>query len=313
MKRIATLGLASLLISSSLTMSTAFAFSDLEDGQAAAVNALKDRGVVSGIDSEHFAPKVQISYAQSVQMIVKALDLNIDMIRFKSLPVASGTYTNIADNAWYANAFVIAYYNGLEIPKDVNPNATVTREQFGDLLVRALEKKGNFPKLKIVPATINDENQITPEYQGALQRMLHYKIAELDKDGKFNPKSQLTRGGAAIWVYNAIRVLNDHAQTPAPAPAPVEAVSVTVEKVNDDVNKVTLSRGEKPSAGYSIDINNIRFDQSGQAVITYTLSDPQPDSMNASVITEAKAVTYLPVKYKVVTELATVSPDSQVN
>ncbi|WP_240417671.1 S-layer homology domain-containing protein [Paenibacillus periandrae] len=175
--------------------------------------------------------------SEAICIHVKALDLNIDMIRFKSLPVASGTYTHIADNAWYANAFVIAYYNGLEIPKDVNPNAAVTREQFGDLLVRALEKKGNFPQIKIVPAAISDENQITPEYQGALQRMLHYKIAELDKDGKLNPKSQLTRGGAAIWVYNAIRVLNEHVLAPEPAPAPVEAVSVTVEKVNDDVKR----------------------------------------------------------------------------
>jgi hypothetical protein len=298
MKKIATLTLTSLLLSS-LTFSTAFAFTDVDEGQTGAISTLQDRGVVSGIDSEHFVPKGKISYAQSVQMIVKGLDLNMDLLRFVKQPLASDTYTNIPNDAWYADVFIIAHYNGLEIPKDVNPNATITREQFGDLLVRALEKKGNFPMVKMF-IEIKDEAQINPEYQGALQRMLLYKIAELDKDGKFNPKSELTRGEAATWVYNAIGVVDSHTQKPAP----VEEVAVIVEKINDDVNKVTLSRGEKPSAGYGIEINSIRFEQDGRAVITYALRDPQPGSMNASVITEAKAVTYVSSKYKAVAESA---------
>ena len=116
----------------------------------------------------------------------------------------------------------------------------------------------------------------------------------------FNPKAELTRGEAAGWIYNAIRVLETHIQKPAP----VEDVSVTVEKVTDDVNKVTLSRGQKPNSGYSIAIQNVRFDKNGQAVISYTLQDPKPDTMYADVITEAKAVTYVSSAYKAVAEPA---------
>lgn len=298
MKKLIALTLTSLMVGS-LTFSTAFAFSDVEDGQAEAVSALQSRGVVSGIDNEHFVPKGKISYAQSVQMIVKGLDLNIDTLKFVKKPEASDTYTNIPNDAWYADAFIIAHYNGLEIPKDVNPNAIITREQFGNLLVHALEKDGNFPLVKMY-VVIKDADQITPEYQGALQRMLLYKITSLDKDGKLNPKGELTRGEAATWVYNASKVAAAHTQKPAPA----ENVSVAVEKINDDVNKVTLSRGSKPSAGYGITITGIRFEQDGQAVITYTLQDPQPDSMNATVITEPQAVTYVSSKYKAVAEPA---------
>ncbi|SDN72454.1 S-layer homology domain-containing protein [Paenibacillus sp. yr247] len=299
MNKIAALTLTSLLFSS-LTFGTAFAFSDLDEGQSEAVLALKDRGVVSGIDNEHFVPKGKISYAQSVQMIVKGLNLNLDLMKFKKQPLASDSYTTIPNDAWYADAFIIAHYHGLEIPKDVNPNATITREQFGDLLVRALEKKGNFPLVKMFIA-IKDEDQITIDYQGTLQRLLLYKIAQLDKDSKFNPKSKLTRGEAANWVYQAVRVLEAHTQKP---PAPVEEVAVTVEKVNDDVNKVTLSRGDKPDPGYSIEINGIQFSQDGQAVITYTLHDPKPDMMYAQVITEANAVTYISSNYKAIAEPA---------
>jgi hypothetical protein len=298
MKKIAALTLTSLLFSS-LTFSTVFAFSDLDEGQSEAVLALKDRGVVSGIDNEHFAPKGKISYAQSVQMIVKGLDLNLDLIRFIKQPLASDTYTNIPNDAWYADAFIIAYYHGLEIPKEVNPNATITREQFGDLLVRALEKKGNFPLIKMF-IVIKDEDQINIDYQGNLQRLLLHKITQLDKDGQFNPKAELTRGEAANWIYQAIRVKEAHSQKPAPT----EEVAVKVEKINDDVNKVTLSRGDKPNPGYSIEIIAIKFKEDGQAVITYTLRDPKPDMMYADVITEAKAVTYISSKYKVTAESA---------
>jgi hypothetical protein len=144
MKKIITVALTTVLVGS-LSIGTAFAsFTDIDDAQKEAISILKDRGLVNGIDSKHFAPKGKISYAQSVQMIVKGLDLNMDLLRFNKEPLATDTYTNIPNNAWYANAFIIAHYSGLEIPKDVNPNAIITREQFGDLLVRALEKKGNY-------------------------------------------------------------------------------------------------------------------------------------------------------------------------
>ncbi|MBD0380887.1 S-layer homology domain-containing protein [Paenibacillus sedimenti] len=300
MKKLAALTITSVMLGS-LTFNTAFAFSDVEGEQAEAIAALQSRGVVSGIDNEHFVPKGKITFAQSVQIIVKGLNLNMDLLRFIKQPVASDIYTNIPNDAWYAEAFIIAHYNGLEIPKDVNPNATITREQFGNLLIRALEKHGDLPLIKMY-IEIKDADQITPEYQGALQRMLLYKIAELDKDGKLNPKAELTRGEAATWVYNAGKVLDAHTQKPAPT----ENVEVTVEKVSDDINKVTLSRESKPTAGYGIEITGIRFEQDGKAVITYTLTDPKPDSMNATVITEPKAVTYISSKYKAEAELAAV-------
>lgn len=70
------------------------------------------------------------------------------------------------------------------------------------------------------------------------------------------------------------------------------------------VNKVTLSRGDKPNSGYGIEINAIKFNEDGLAVITYTMLEPKPDLMYAQVITEAKTVTYISSKYKVVAEPA---------
>jgi hypothetical protein len=287
---------------SSMTLGTAFAFKDLDEGQKEAVMALKDRGVVTGMDSGHFVPKGTITYAQTVQMLVKGFDLNMDTLRFIKQPLATDIYKNIANDAWYANAFIVAHYNGIPISADVKPNAIITREQFSDLLIHALERKGDFPTIKMF-ITIADEAQITPELQGGIQRLLLYKIVELDKAGKIYPKREVTRGEAANWIYRAIDFVAAHTAKPAPTPV-VENVSVTVEKVNDDIDKITLSRGEKPNAGYGIEINSIRYEQGGNAVITYTLTEPNPDMMYAEVITEAKAVTYVPSKYKATAEPA---------
>jgi hypothetical protein len=306
MKKIISAALTTVLVGS-LSFGTVFAsFTDVDDSQKEAINSLKDRGIVSGIDSQHFAPKGKITYAQSLQMIVKGLKLNMDTLRFIKAPLATDNYTNIPNHAWYANAFIIAHYSGLEIPKDVNPNSIMTREQFGDLLVRALEKKGSFPTVKMF-IQFNDEAKITPELQGSLQRMVLYKIAELDKNGNFDPKAEVTRGQAATWVYHTLQFLENHKPAPAPTPAPIEEVTVTVEKISDEVNKVVLSRGKKPNAGYGIEINSIRFEQEGKAVITYTLVEPDPDKMYVQVITEAKIETFVSAKYRAVAEPAEVN------
>jgi hypothetical protein len=299
MKRLAALTTAALL-AGSISAGTASAFSDTPN--LAAVTSLQQQGIVNGIDSDHFAPHLSVNYAQGIQMIVKAFDLNLDLLRFVKQPLASDVYSSVPDNAWYADAFIFAHYNGLDIPKDVNPNASMTREQFADLLVTALEKKANIPTVKMF-IMIADEDQITTEVQGKIQRLLLYKIAELDSDRKFNPKGELTRGEAASWVYNAIRIAAEHAKKPQPQ----EEVSVVVEKITDDVNKVTLSRGEKPNAGYGIQIDGLRFHADGTATVMYKLNDPQPGQMYAQVITTPTAVTYISSQYKPVLEAAIVN------
>ncbi|WP_246313278.1 protease complex subunit PrcB family protein [Paenibacillus foliorum] len=291
----------------SLSAGSVFAFSDLDTAEKEPILQLKDRGIVAGLDSEHFAPRGTISFAQSISLLVKGLNLNIDTIRFIKQPLASDYFTNVPNDAWYAEAFIIAKLNGLEIPQNVDPNATITREQYANLLVPAMETKGQFPLIKML-IIFADDDQITPSYQGALQRMYLYKLAKLDEDRKVNPKQEMTRGEAAVLLYNAIQYVEKHTvQQPQPQQGDVKVI---VEQVNADVNKVILSRGEMPNPGYGIAITGISFQADGTAAITYTLSDPKPDGMYAQVITEAKAETYVSAKYKPIAVNAAGSPSN---
>ncbi|UFJ41211.1 YobA family protein [Brevibacillus humidisoli] len=81
-----------------------------------------------------------------------------------------------------------------------------------------------------------------------------------------------------------------------------EKVDVQIDAVTNGVNKITLTSEPKANAGYQMIIREIIFNDDGTANVYYELIAPQPDTLHAQVITEAKAVTYLPADYKPVVE-----------
>ncbi|MFC3746500.1 S-layer homology domain-containing protein [Paenibacillus sp. GCM10012306] len=169
--------------------------------------ALKDQGLIKGVTETSFLPASKVTVAQGVQFIAGGLQLSLAAIDFNIAPKASGLFTNVKDNAWYAEAFINAHYNRVDIPKDINPTQTLTREKFTSMLIQGVEAIGNLPMINIKPANIADDSQLDPSYQGAVQRSLVYKINTLDSNGKFNPKGEITRAEAAIMVYNAVDFL----------------------------------------------------------------------------------------------------------
>jgi hypothetical protein len=289
------------LLACAISASPALAFSDLDAAEKGPILLLKDRGIVSGQDSEHFAPKGPISYAETVSMLVKGFGLNMDGIRFIKQPLASDYYTNVPNDAWYAESFIVARMNGLDISKDVDPNASITREQYVNLLVTALETKGKFPSILML-ILFADDDQIDPLLQGAMQRLYLYHIAELGADRMAYPKREMTRGEAAVLLSNAIQFVEKR-QEQAPEAQPGN-IMVNVQPVNADVNKVTLSAGQAANAVVDIAITGIRFQQDGTAVVTYTLTGkPQSNQTEAQDTAKEQAATYIPSLYNPVVEL----------
>jgi len=285
-----------------------FAFSDIKgDPGEADIRALKERGILSGMDKGKFAPKGQLSYAEGVVLTVKAFGLNIDNIRFIKAPVASDYFTKVPNDAWYADEFIIAHLNGLPIPKDVNPTSAMTREQFADLLIHGMLRTGEYAFIEIF-MLIGDEAKITPERMSSIQTLLIAKIAELDKDQNFRPQEIMTRSETAKWVHNAVKFVEENRKTDPGTPVdpdrPVTSldVKVTTSEAAKGVNRVVLT-GELPHPGYGFAIESITFTED-TALIRYRVIDPDPDKMYIQVVTEAKVETFVDAKYKIVTEQA---------
>jgi hypothetical protein len=278
-----------------------FAFSDIQgDPAEAKIIALQKAGIISGLDDKTFDPKGKVTTAAGVHLLVKGLDLNLDRLRFIKEPKASDSFDNVPNDAWYAPSMIAAIHNGIRLTRDLQPQSTLTREAFAAYLFGALTTKVNYVSTMIW-VEIKDQDEISKDKTIAVQEVVKSKIAPLE-NGSFRPKAEITRSEAADMLYNAIQFIKDNPNlgeqptTPAPEGSDVTVASVAV---NADVNKIVLSRGTKPNAGYGIKIVSVDFSSEGQATIRYTLQNPEPDHMYAQVITEPKAETYVSSAYKV--------------
>ena len=141
-------------------------FTDLANVKAKdKILAMQEAGYVHGVTHELFLPHAaHITAAQGIQLIVKALDLNLDFVRFIKEPKATDYYKKANNDAWYADAFIISAVNGIELPADLDPNQKWTREEFTHQLIHAIEVHSDLPMIKLNPVDITDEDKLTVEY-----------------------------------------------------------------------------------------------------------------------------------------------------
>lgn len=289
----------SLVLAMLMMFSTAaFAFDDLPDGSDRdKIRSLQDRGIVNGYGSSFMGNK-KMTNAEGVHLIVKATDLSLAAFLFIKEPLASDSFDKVPNDAWYSQDFVIASVNGLQLARDIDPAAEMTREAFAHHLLTAMLLKGDYPFTKML-YNVKDEADVNADYRHSLQLLLNAKIVELDKDGSFYPKKAITRRDAAIMVYNTLEFMKAHGKPSPGDGVPVDdPATFTVAKVNDEVNKVTLSWGEKPNAGYSLSISSIVFNTDQTATIYYKQHFPEEGKMYAQVITTPTVSTYLAASYK---------------
>jgi hypothetical protein len=275
---------------------SASAFQDIQDDpEKQAIELLLEDGIVSGVSNGKFAPQEQLTVGNAVALIVKGLDLSLAQFKFIKEPLASDYFTKVKNNAWYAQAFVIASVHDLGIPKDIDPESPVTKEQFAHWLYKALTTKGDYAWEEIY-LLIADEADINAEYMNSIQRLLIGKIAQLDKDGNFLPKKPITRSEAAGWLQRT-RTFVKNVKPVEPLPQGVLSnVTLKTEKVNEDIVKFVVT-AQAPHPGYGIEIANISF-EGNKAIIAYRATLPDPDTFYVQVITEVKAEAYASARYK---------------
>jgi len=281
---------------------TAYAFNDKGNGKEnrqakeakEQIRPIKDREFWLGFPFGKIRPDKALDNASAIGAIVKAFDLKVKNGSQK----ASDLFTKIRDNARYADEFVAASQNGLAIAKDINPNASVSREQFAKWLYEAIQATGDRFWTQIY-TTFADENEVSEGYMEAIQRLLSAGVIELDKNGKFRPKSAIKRGEAAAMLKKAVELFGPEQGKDKPRPqkpGQLTDIRLATEKVNDDILKVTVF-ANAPHPGYGLEISAIHF-KDGVATIHYRVIKPDPDKMYAQVITQVQAVTYIPASYK---------------
>lgn len=296
-KRIAIIAM-SLLTLVALTP-VASAFSDIKGtkGEKHIVH-LKERGVIKG-DSKgkgYYHPQDKLSYAQAAVLLDEAFDLNLDAVKFIKEPKASDYYEKVKDNKWYSQSFIDGYHNGMIFAKDINPNASISREEFAGQLMTQVDRKVDYP-LIMMHVGYKDIEEGKEEYKGAIQKLLLLKFEELSDKGKFYPTKAITREDAAIWLDSAVTFVEEQLEAQKNASA-LQDVKLSITKVNNDVNKATVT-ATVPHPGYGIAISSIEF-EGDTAYVTVKQVNPDPDKMYPQVISDVSVDTYIASTYKVV-------------
>lgn len=280
----------------------AWAFSDTAgDANSAKIEALQASGILSGEPGGTFNPQGSLTFSAGVSALVKGFDLSLAAFTFNQAPQASDSFPNLQDNAWYSDAFVIAAVNGLDIPKEVKPGDVISRELFAHLLSQAVALSGNFPVI-LKYTEIKDGEAIAPAYANSIQHLLNIGVPLLDKDGRFDPKTAVTRSAAAGWLYDATQYVQTMKEQengngngngdPSQGRDPLTGYSLSTAKISDKISEVTI-KAVAPTPGYALKVASIVF-EGNRAVIYTAVSAPDPEAILPQVLTDVTTTAYIP-------------------
>lgn len=185
-----------------------FAFNDIANIRGEKeILALKEKGIIVGLENSRFAPEDELTYAQAVTFITRAFELSLAHITLEAGVGVNDFFTNVEDGKWYSDSFMIAHLNDIHIDKNVKPNDVVTKEVFADLLFQAMTNQNEMAFIEIY-MILEDEDEVTPELMNSVQKMVISNITPLE-NGYFYPQKQLNRKEAAIMIYNTLEFIKN--------------------------------------------------------------------------------------------------------
>ena len=177
-------------------------FKDLDSVSWAveAIEALTDKGILSGREENRFCPNDNVTRAEFVKMIVSAF-YTVDT-------TATPGYDDVAEDAWCAPYIATARKNKIVYGKDNGEfgiNDFITREEMAVICSRIIAA-GLCDKEEVREYTgFDDENNISEYAHDAVVMMYTRGIINGVDNNMFGAKSNATRAMAAKIIYEMVR------------------------------------------------------------------------------------------------------------
>ena len=167
-----------------------------------AITELNKKGIISGYDGKFF-PDNLITRAEVSKILCNVFEL-------KNIDGKSITFTDVDENAWYADCVTIMFQNGLlsgESAEKCMPERNITREEFAALVGRSLSVNGfsftdnsdNTDK-----KTFADENKTSDFAKPYIEVLSSAGIINGYGDNTFRPKENLSRAEAAVMIHRLV-------------------------------------------------------------------------------------------------------------
>ncbi|MHB8065558.1 MAG: S-layer homology domain-containing protein [Ruminiclostridium sp.] len=170
-------------------------FSDISSSFAKkGIEVLAAKGITSGTGKNAFSPKANITRADFLVMLVKALGLNADF---------DSNFSDIKSTDYFYNAVGIAKKLGITSGStngNFNPRANISRQDMMVMAVKALKIVG---KLTASDADVNkftDAASISAYAKDSIAALVSSGIVS-GNNGEIDPTSSATREQIAIVIY----------------------------------------------------------------------------------------------------------------
>lgn len=165
------------------------------------INKLKDRGIVKGNPDGNFYPESQITRAEILAMVIRAL--NISESKY------DGQFKDVSDNDWYSGVVQSALDAEL-ISKDTlfRPNDSITREEIAKIVVQSMRQKGhNISNGDTLAYT--DTDIISGWAVEYVREATYLGLMSGMGDGSFAPKGIATRAQAAAVIERLLTLISN--------------------------------------------------------------------------------------------------------
>lgn len=153
------------------------------------IKALMESGIV--LDGTEFKPDTNIAQKD----FLKLLSMSLNSYYYE--PMYKEGTSDAETDGIYQNLSRM----GIIKEGEAAPDASVTREEAVKFIIRALKLEKVAKIQGIYKVDFKDADQIQPELLGYVALASGMEIVK-GNNGNFNPKGQLTRGQAAIVIYN---------------------------------------------------------------------------------------------------------------
>ncbi len=156
-------------------------------------NELKAKNILNGDDKGNFNPDNNITRAEFIAIIVRAMKL--EQIDYKD------TYKDVTNSDWYASVVQTALDNGIVSPDDnFRPNDNITRQEMAKIISIVSKASNKFDDIEIITPSFTDINDIADWAQEYVRFAYTIGLIGGMDDGSFKPLNNATRGEAAAVI-----------------------------------------------------------------------------------------------------------------
>jgi hypothetical protein len=164
-----------------------------------AVNALYEKGVVTGVGNHNFAPDRAVTRAEFITMLMRGFGLVGDE--------ANCSFTDVKSEDWCYNAIAMASSMGIVNGRPdgtFGVNDQITRQDMSVMCVRLAQAIGLELNAEKAYDEFTDSANIADYARDSVEALCKSGIVNGMGDGRFEPIGQATRAQAAKVIYEMI-------------------------------------------------------------------------------------------------------------